>query len=179
MQALLCRERKCGGNVLSQWQCLEMKRCQHHVKRRLLAWASDRALFRGAYELVSEAGEEHANTMSQGSHELAHRWQEQSGRSDRRSAHPAQGYSWAEDKEHCEEYGRMLAAGPAQGQRARQEARPPAGAAPQCPLSTLPVPSMPRAGCTCKRSSQLAGCQLYRPYKAAFHVWVVTGFVCP
>ncbi len=32
-----------------------------------------------------------------------------------------QGYSWAEDKEHCEEYGRMLNANPAKvSQRAKQ-----------------------------------------------------------
>ena len=43
-----------------------------------------------------------------------------------RPAPPCQGYSWAEDKEHCEEYGRMLNADPSK-----------VGGAPTCPACCL------------------------------------------
>lgn len=37
----------------------------------------------------------------------------------------AQGYAWAEDKEHCEEYGRMLSADPTRvSQRAKKRGLP-------------------------------------------------------
>ena len=37
----------------------------------------------------------------------------------------AQGYAWAEDKEHCEEYGRMLSADPTKvSQRAKKRGLP-------------------------------------------------------
>ena len=36
-----------------------------------------------------------------------------------------QGYAWAEDKEHCEEYGRMLSADPSKvSKRAKQRGLP-------------------------------------------------------
>ena len=38
---------------------------------------------------------------------------------------PLQGYAWAEDKEHCEEYGRMLNADPTKvSQRAKKRGLP-------------------------------------------------------
>ncbi len=46
-----------------------------------------------------------------------------------------QGYAWAEDKEHCEEYGRMLQADPSKvSQRAKKRGLPQVG-----PLSTSPL----------------------------------------
>ena len=38
-----------------------------------------------------------------------------------------QGYAWAEDKEHCEEYGRMLSADPSKVRQACQTAWTPPG----------------------------------------------------
>jgi tRNA-splicing ligase RtcB len=39
-----------------------------------------------------------------------------------------EGYAWAEDKEHCEEYGRMLQADPSKvGRRAKQRGLPQLG----------------------------------------------------
>lgn len=54
-----------------------------------------------------------------------------------------QGYSWAEDKEHCEEYGRMLAADPSKvSQRAKKRGLPQvrrSGKGGHCPCACPPV----------------------------------------
>jgi hypothetical protein len=48
-----------------------------------------------------------------------------------------QGYAWAEDKEHCEEYGRMLSADPTRvSQRAKKRGLP--------QVCTLSAPAAPR-----------------------------------
>ena len=53
-----------------------------------------------------------------------------------------QGYSWAEDKEHCEEYGRMLSANPAKvSQRAKKRGLPQVSTEP--PLSAAPPTPTP------------------------------------
>ena len=53
-----------------------------------------------------------------------------------------EGYSWAEDKEHCEEYGRMLGAD-ATAVSARESARPYTPLDPLTPSYTLYTPSHP------------------------------------
>ena len=56
-----------------------------------------------------------------------------------------QGYSWAEDKEHCEEYGRMLSANPAKvSQRAKKRGLPQVSSKP--PLSAAPPTPTPHRG---------------------------------
>lgn len=46
-----------------------------------------------------------------------------------------QGYAWAEDKEHCEEYGRMLQADPSKvSQRAKKRGLPQVPPSPPSPL---------------------------------------------
>ncbi len=53
----------------------------------------------------------------------------------------AQGYAWAEDKEHCEEYGRMLSADPTKvSQRAKKRGLP------QVAYPVLHIPLLPAKG---------------------------------
>jgi RNA-splicing ligase RtcB len=52
---------------------------------------------------------------------------------DRELLSVCQGYAWAEDKEHCEEYGRMLHADPrAVSQRAKKRGLPQVGSGISC-----------------------------------------------
>ena len=59
-----------------------------------------------------------------------------------------QGYAWAEDKEHCEEYGRMLQADPSKvSQRAKKRGLP------QVNTPLPPTPTPPSTYCVCSSSA--------------------------
>lgn len=50
----------------------------------------------------------------------------------------AQGYAWAEDKEHCEEYGRLLSADPTKvSQRAKKRGLSQVGPPPRLQLAAV------------------------------------------
>jgi hypothetical protein len=93
-----------------------------------------------------------------------------------------QGYAWAEDKEHCEEYGRMLAADPRKvSARAKKRGLPqvclplpgPAQPCPgPCPAMPGPLPGAARplhALCACPAQASAPPC--FRSCRAAAEVW--------
>ena len=78
-----------------------------------------------------------------------------------------QGYAWAEDKEHCEEYGRMLQADPSKvSQRAKKRGLPQVCHLHHfCILLQGPQPAAGGGGggCTCYTSAVCAFCMPHNP----------------
>ena len=77
-----------------------------------------------------------------------------------------QGYAWAEDKEHCEEFGRMLQADPSKvSQRAKKRGLP---QVPNPDPSALPPP---------RGSSSLPSTTFYSSSSYSFHL-IISGSCC-